>query len=243
MKSVRNKNAFTLIELLVTIAIIAILAAILFPIFARARENARRASCMSNLKQAGLATMMYVQDYDGFYPPRYSRNNSTPPDGHDWSAGNGYWFWPQLLYPYTKNTQFDVCPSSNNPNITSNWQPRNYGANIYVFVEWNLARVSEASIDSAASTYMIMDAGNFSMNKTQTHTYGDGFYLPGMGTLGGTCTGAPSASMSDCLEGRHFHGVNMTFADGHVKWLKTQVVMSEGQKGNSTSAFNPAANH
>ena len=62
--SKQHRRGFTLIELLVVIAIIAILAAILFPVFARARENARRASCQSNLKQLGLAIMQYVQDYD-----------------------------------------------------------------------------------------------------------------------------------------------------------------------------------
>jgi prepilin-type N-terminal cleavage/methylation domain-containing protein len=60
----RKRTGFTLIELLVVIAIIAILAAILFPVFARARENARRASCQSNLKQIGLAVYQYTQDYD-----------------------------------------------------------------------------------------------------------------------------------------------------------------------------------
>ncbi|NCO34930.1 MAG: hypothetical protein AUJ92_00850 [Armatimonadetes bacterium CG2_30_59_28] len=64
----RRDKGFTLIELLVVIAIIAILAAILFPVFARAREKARTASCQSNLKQIGLAMMMYVQDFDEVYP-------------------------------------------------------------------------------------------------------------------------------------------------------------------------------
>src|SRR5215212_12079504 len=64
----RTRLAFTLIELLVVIAIIAILAAILFPVFARARESARRSTCLSNLKQLGTSTMMYLQDYDDTYP-------------------------------------------------------------------------------------------------------------------------------------------------------------------------------
>src|SRR5205809_4233116 len=64
----RTRRAFTLIELLVVIAIIAILAAILFPVFSRARENARRASCQSNLKQIGLGFLQYAQDYDERLP-------------------------------------------------------------------------------------------------------------------------------------------------------------------------------
>ncbi|MDH7571512.1 MAG: prepilin-type N-terminal cleavage/methylation domain-containing protein, partial [Armatimonadota bacterium] len=65
-----KKRGFTLIELLVVIAIIAILAAILFPVFARARENARKSTCLNNMKQVGAGLLMYAQDYDEVLPPR-----------------------------------------------------------------------------------------------------------------------------------------------------------------------------
>ena len=79
----RRNEGFTLIELLVVIAIIAILASILFPVFARARENARRTSCLSNLKQLGLGAMMYVQDYDESYPlaQTYIPTDANTPGG------------------------------------------------------------------------------------------------------------------------------------------------------------------
>lgn len=94
-----TRNAFTLIELLVVIAIIAILAAILFPAFARARENARKASCSSNLKQIGLGFIQYAQDYDGYTPG--SSNGASPINIS----------WPTLIFPYIKSDQLFVCPS------------------------------------------------------------------------------------------------------------------------------------
>ncbi|MGI5818576.1 MAG: DUF1559 domain-containing protein [Armatimonadota bacterium] len=97
-----RRKGFTLIELLVVIAIIAILAAILFPVFARAREKARQSSCMSNLKQIGLAHMMYAQDYDERLAP-YEVNHGSSLR----RASATY----DTIYPYINNEQVYICPS------------------------------------------------------------------------------------------------------------------------------------
>src|ERR1051325_7590284 len=87
-----NARGFTLIELLVVIAIIAILAAILFPVFGRARENARRSSCQSNLKQIGLGLLQYEQDFDESLPGSWF----GPPASSAWdqqSDATTYYKW------------------------------------------------------------------------------------------------------------------------------------------------------
>lgn len=78
-----RRKGFTLIELLVVIAIIAILAAILFPVFAKAREKARQASCLSNIKQLSLGVVMYTEDYDQTYPPASYATTGTIPGAAD----------------------------------------------------------------------------------------------------------------------------------------------------------------
>ncbi len=102
------RRAFTLIELLVVIAIIAILAAILFPVFARARESARRTSCVSNVRQLGMAMMQYVQDYDESFPPRMP----NPKAGASYPCKACRTIdWRQYPMPYIKNEQVFHCPS------------------------------------------------------------------------------------------------------------------------------------
>src|SRR5688572_26419156 len=100
MRNRRRPPGFTLIELLVVIAIIAILAAILFPVFAQAREKARAATCLSNVKQIGTGIAMYVQDYDERFMPPYTYSQ-TEPAGGGWYQDSKGWtiFAPQIAYP------------------------------------------------------------------------------------------------------------------------------------------------
>jgi len=107
-----RRNGFTLIELLVVIAIIAILAAILFPVFARAREKARQTSCLSNVKEIGLGILMYAGDYDEHFP-----RERDACDGVVWFTTRQYVEttyanYQPLVYPYVKNDQVFMCPSS-----------------------------------------------------------------------------------------------------------------------------------
>jgi len=220
-----RSSGFTLIELLVVIAIISILAAILFPVFARARENARRASCMSNLKQIGLGMMMYVQDYDERYPTRsmaYTTGSAAPISGSTTST-NVF----DLLYPYTKSKQVFFCPSTGGTDTTN----MNYGVNQIMFPAVGNPAISLAAMGSSSSTYMIMDSGQYAIEPFYVITPATWWYLPGRGIVGdGKCSSVTSTHQNDCNTGRHFNGVNVTFADGHVKWLKSTTLYSEAQR-------------
>ncbi len=126
--TLRKAKGFTLIELLVVIAIIGILAAMVFPVFARARESARKAVCLSNLKNIALAVNMYLADNNDTFPPDEHRQEAfdffmTSPGGGDeckgvetgeWSAkvANPYLYWPVVLDEYVKNRDVWRCPSA-----------------------------------------------------------------------------------------------------------------------------------
>ncbi len=215
------RSGFTLIELLVVIAIIAILAAILFPVFAQARAAARRASCLSNLKQLGTATMMYVQDYDETYPIVYNGGGSC-----------SHAEWP-LLFPYIKNMNVFSCPDGgqtggNSPGCLStisgipvmpanfrthygyNWGPLIYaGGGLHGPVQTASNGVSFQSGVSAAAISAPAD----------TFVYADSYdtYRPTMGLdwLLDSYNGGQSQSGM-----RHGGKFNVAFADGHAKLVQ-----------------------
>lgn len=124
----RAKSAFTLTEILVVIAIIAMLAAILFPVFAKARENSRRTSCQSNLKQLGFGLMMYSQDYDERTIPITRTGNLSDSPAISWTVA---------LFPYTKNRAILRCPTNTSPvlgtnSVTGPSNTLNYSYNAYI---------------------------------------------------------------------------------------------------------------
>ncbi len=116
----RTRSGFTLIELLVVIAIIAILAAILFPVFAQAREQARKTSCLSNVKQIGLGFQMYAQDYDESMPASFALNPSINGGGRQEIP------YEHQIYPYIKNWAIFACPSDATPINTNNHDKGQY---------------------------------------------------------------------------------------------------------------------
>jgi len=95
-----RRRAFTLVEMLVVLAIIALLVAILFPVFSRVREKGRQANCVSNLKQLGIGFAQYVQDNDEYYPMEAYNLNAT----------GGTIVWPSLIYTYVKDQDVYKCP-------------------------------------------------------------------------------------------------------------------------------------
>jgi prepilin-type N-terminal cleavage/methylation domain-containing protein/prepilin-type processing-associated H-X9-DG protein len=141
-----HRQGFTLIELLVVIAIIAILAAILFPVFARARENARKASCLSNLKQIGLGIMQYTQDYDETYPR--GEFNGTP-----------YSAWPEYVMPYLKSGSVQgVGGIFRCPSFPNEQQNMNYGVNRDICPS-DASGLKMAALENVAEKVLIAEKG------------------------------------------------------------------------------------
>ncbi len=216
------RKGFTLIELLVVIAIIAILAAILFPVFARAREKARQASCVSNCKQIMLAVLMYAEDYDGLTPIGTSYWYAPGGGG---SAGRtdpqGWW---QLLDPYMKNQQILICPSgAATASLGTPWGTFNvsYCANM-CYEQFGFLKMDELS--QPAKYAWMWDANR------QWESYWYSQYD----------TTIPGTSYRPWFDAsfRHNDQCNMGFLDGHAKSITEGGMMSATQQG--ALAFNPS---
>ncbi len=199
----QHKKGFTLIELLVVIAIIAILAAILFPVFGRARENARRSSCMSNLKQIGLGMLQYTQDYDERYPLSQAGPTVTIRRLNSWRT---------LIYPYVKSTQLFVCPSNQDANTNTNDSDAptafriSYNCNASGVI--SPTGTSLTAVEFPATTIAVLEVWNGRPPGCTFNAAFDGDLNPNQ----------------PCHRYSHFAGhldtTNYVFADGHVKALR-----------------------
>ena len=225
MNTTNTKRAFTLIELLVVIAIIAILAAILFPVFARARENARRASCQSNCKQIGLGMMQYLQDYDEKYPinmyggytsasPQTQNDTNMPGAKFNSYNSSGASFgkfitWMDCIHPYVKSMQIYVCPSSTDATVSSYGYSGTVGGST---ADWatggaiaNDTPIAASAIAQTSNTLLLMDWNSPYHAGIHPATYNAWRNDP-----------AQKARVNP-----HLEGTNVIFADGHVKWQKS----------------------
>jgi prepilin-type N-terminal cleavage/methylation domain-containing protein/prepilin-type processing-associated H-X9-DG protein len=205
-----SHKAFTLIELLVVIAIIAILASILFPVFARARENARRSSCMSNLKQIGLGVLQYTQDFDERLPRSIADGNPRP-------ASDTVFF---QISPYIKSEQIFRCPSDSSPTGAQNYS---YGYNYrYLgFGPFSDLAISIAALQEPSLTVMMTDKISIPGDVI------DWIYAPASWNRGGSDPeNGGAANTSGWVSKRHLDGTNALWADGHVKWHRLESLVA-----------------
>jgi prepilin-type N-terminal cleavage/methylation domain-containing protein/prepilin-type processing-associated H-X9-DG protein len=216
LETLMRTRAFTLIELLVVIAIIAILAAILFPVFAQAREKARTSSCLSNMKQLGTASTMYIQDYDENLVPTYQY------DGQSGVCANLRW-WYDMVFPYTKNWNLLQCPSGRGfvscgkTKIDVNganqgvWNSYGTCSNNLCVGSFGGAKALAAVVEPAGTIWIAESTGG---PELWTRDGLRGWECPRTAIPAGY---RPAAAL---ICNRHQEGGNFTFVDGHAKWMR-----------------------
>lgn len=218
-----RREGFTLIELLVVIAIIAILAAILLPVFSRARASAHRTTCLSNLKQIGLALASYSSDYDGLlvnWCVSHPNPNWAPTPEND--PAPNIITWDVSILPYLKNVQVLRCPS--NRNHSNGNQARAYAVAQYTQVQVGSAWLGafEGDIPNASATVMLFEKGD-NLPGSWGDALGQNVFESHNGPL--RVQYAPNAHDLISVGGKnisvrpfHFDGKNMLFVDGHAKY-------------------------
>lgn len=242
-----RKRAFTLIELLVVIAIIAILAAILFPVFARAKEAAKKTSSLSNIKQIGIASVMYGADYDDNIPlfmnQHYALWVNSP-----YTPRGDTWVWE--IQPYIKNLQLMIDPGRGDQNgiFTGTgplawWRNQNlfpyYGIN-YIFVApWPDCDIGESksftAADEPAQTVFFTESKRFVASPTlgyysinppgmwdiiAPHPVYCIYYSPGYTCSPDWCLGPTGPHTTASTSEMYNHGSNTAWLDGHASWKR-----------------------
>ncbi len=223
------KRAFTLVELLVVIAIIAILAAILFPVFARARENGRRAACQSNLKQIGLGLLQYSQDYDEILVADwFVTNPNTAMTTQPASTPNARYKWTDAIYPYTKSEQIFNCPSATDK-AANPWRYfKNLTADSDDFGSYIIMHgygPGQANRTPPVSHPLSNDLVNLSRAESPATT---AWVLDGDGAF--YCQVGADNKVGRILD-RHLDTVGVLFLDGHVKSIKLDVLNKPNAQG------------
>lgn len=212
-------QGFTLVELLVVIAVIAILAAILFPVFSRARAKARQASCESNMHELGVAILMYAQDHGDVLPAWCFGALS----GNDNGPAQGAYTWDTVIQPYLKNTQILTCPNSPFGRVVGGTGPdkgqpiRSYAMPRYVGDPEGTFRPGGACDYPCPmdwpplpdQTVLLMEKGERGIGIVGDAA-GENFFQ------------SHSSSSAGGLSKAFYHneGKNFLFLDGHVKWFK-----------------------
>jgi prepilin-type N-terminal cleavage/methylation domain-containing protein/prepilin-type processing-associated H-X9-DG protein len=226
------RRAFTLVELLVVVAVIAIIVAVLFPMFAKERHYPKKSSCQNNLKQIALGFKQYLNDNNDFYP----LFRVTDVGGITYPPPYG---WADAIQPYIKNTQAMQCigdstnsnGDSSGPGFTDYW----YNANFMVKNGRLWRGANESALGSSAQTILAGEGGNESGTPTGDARYnqcGDGKSLTNFGQR---CTVSAPGLASFPAAQLHLDGANFAFADGHVKWLKGATPTQSARVSNNGS--------
>ena len=225
-----TRHGFTLIELLVVVAIIAILAAILFPVFASARAKARETTCLNNEKQIMTAALQYLQDYDGRWVDNWAGYTSGVPQGtivavrwlpfqNPIGAAISSTQQDYMLKPYIKNDGVLHCPSQQavpQPGWGVSWRLPQYAMNVLFSGPFVNRSLVAPDYDPATGDWMPVGASG-RLDAQVTHSATLLFMLESNGPEPHCPTWFNNPNWPGVWAAPHTGGFNAAFADGHVK--------------------------